>query len=232
MSLDKDVWAGLFFMGLASLGLVLGANYGFGTTAQMGPGFLPRVLCLLMLGLGAIIAVTGLLRSPAEAMGTWGWGQLLAVLTSVLLFGATLEGTGMERAVLGAVLVSGIAHPQPRRFEQACLAIAALMFALHLTPGVVSGLGAAHLTGLADAPLLVGWAASILAVLGHARHAGFAAYRERIVLAALLAIFAIVVFIDGLGLTLRSQFVLDAWGWLKQAAILPLVRALGALIGS
>jgi len=26
--------------------------------------------------------------------------------------------------------------------------------------------------------------------------------------------------------------VLDAWGWLKQAAILPLVRALGALIGS
>ncbi len=231
MSLDKDVWAGLFFVGLAILGLQLGADYTFGTTARVGPGFMPKLLCWAMLVLGGTIAVSGFVRTNADAMGTWGWGQLLAVLTAVLLFGATLENVGLEAAVFGAVMISSMVHPEPRPLEKAFLVFAALGLATHLWPGFVLGMKAKYGMVPSLAPLALGAIAAATALLTHIRRTETAQFLERMALSALLAAFVIVVFVDGLGLTMRSLLLLDLWTGLKDAAILPAIHGLRTLAG-
>ena len=56
----KDVLAGLLFIGVAVLGLWLSRDYPIGTALRMGTGYVPRLLCWILLGLGAVVLVQGL----------------------------------------------------------------------------------------------------------------------------------------------------------------------------
>ena len=68
-----DVLAGLLFIGLALLGLWLSRDYPIGTALRMGTGYVPRLLCWILLGLGAVILVQGLRAALAsEASGQRG----------------------------------------------------------------------------------------------------------------------------------------------------------------
>jgi len=60
----KDVLAGLMFIGIAALGFWLSRNYPIGTALRMGTGYVPRLLCWVLLGLGVCILVSGLLQPP------------------------------------------------------------------------------------------------------------------------------------------------------------------------
>ena len=223
MNVDKDIWAGAFFMGLAALGLWIGADYAFGTPARMGAGFLPKVLCWALLGLGAIITLIGVVRR-GEAMEAWAWGELVAILDAVLLFGAALEVLGLEAAILGAVLIGGTGAPTPNKFERICLAFAALFLTLFLLPGF--GTKVKALTGIVPLHSIVGLlaiAACAAAVLSHARRVPFGVLAERVLLGVGLGIVCIIIFVDGLGLTMKSVIVTDAWNALKNGLIRPII---------
>ena len=56
----KNVLAGLMFIAIAALGLWLSRDYPIGTALRMGTGYVPRLLCWILMGLGAAIAVQGL----------------------------------------------------------------------------------------------------------------------------------------------------------------------------
>jgi putative tricarboxylic transport membrane protein len=56
----RDVLAGLLFIAVAVLGLWLSRDYPIGTALRMGTGYVPRLLCWLLLGLGAVVLVQGL----------------------------------------------------------------------------------------------------------------------------------------------------------------------------
>ena len=56
----KNVLAGLLFIAVGALGLWLSRDYPIGTALRMGTGYVPRLLCWLLLGLGVIILVQGL----------------------------------------------------------------------------------------------------------------------------------------------------------------------------
>src|SRR5215218_4511171 len=65
----RDVLAGLLFVGVALLGLWLSRDYPIGTALRMGTGYVPRLLCWILLGLGLIVLLQGvraaeLTRSP------------------------------------------------------------------------------------------------------------------------------------------------------------------------
>ncbi|MGH8334146.1 MAG: hypothetical protein ACRES0_27530, partial [Pseudomonas sp.] len=62
MKVDQDIAAGIFFIALGALGLALGWDYPFGTTARLGAGFVPKLLCGMLVTVGIIIAGVGLLR--------------------------------------------------------------------------------------------------------------------------------------------------------------------------
>lgn len=113
MTIDKDIWAGVFFAVIGALGLYFGADYAFGTTARMGPGFMPKLLCWGLLGLGAFIALVGLLRH-AEPMEKWSFRPLAFILAAVLIFGALIETGGLVVATLGMTLVAGLATSDTR----------------------------------------------------------------------------------------------------------------------
>ena len=68
--LRKDVLAGLMFIAVAALGLWLSRNYPVGTTLRMGTGYVPRLLCWVLLGLGAFDCCAGCRSNPtANAAG-------------------------------------------------------------------------------------------------------------------------------------------------------------------
>lgn len=223
MHIDKDVWAGLFFMGLAAAGLIIGADYAFGTPARMGAGFLPRLLCFAMLGLGAIITLTGIIRR-GEPMEAWSWGQLLAILGAVMVFGATLETVGLEIAILGAVLVGCVADPVPTRSERTGLAILCICLGFYLWPGTLGRLGTTLGIPLPSIVLAATGALSVLIVASHARRVAPAIFLERIALGLGLGIASTIIFVDGLSLAMKSLFVIDAWTFLKSAVFKPIFQ--------
>src|SRR5215475_15484219 len=89
----KNVLAGLMFIGIAALGLFLSRHYPVGTTLRMGTGYVPRLLCWILMGLGAIIFLQGL-REEDDAARPGGWAQLvpLVVVTlSLVAFALAIE---------------------------------------------------------------------------------------------------------------------------------------------
>jgi putative tricarboxylic transport membrane protein len=123
LKVDQDIAAGVFFMALGTVGLVLGWDYPFGTTARMGAGFVPKLLCGLMIAIGAIIATVGLVRR-AQPMARWHLRPLAFVLASVLVFGALIETGGLVPATIAMVLVAAAAASDTRWRETAIVGVA------------------------------------------------------------------------------------------------------------
>jgi putative tricarboxylic transport membrane protein len=102
--LRKDVLAGLMFIAVAALGLYLSRNYPVGSMLRMGTGYVPRLLCWLLLVLGLIVALSGLLARGAEIVSEDGspWRPLIFVPASLLAFALAVERFGL---VVGATLL-------------------------------------------------------------------------------------------------------------------------------
>ena len=68
----KDVLAGLMFIGIGAFGLWISRNYPIGTSLRMGTGYVPRLLCWILLGIGVCILFSGL-RQPTPRYAARGW---------------------------------------------------------------------------------------------------------------------------------------------------------------
>lgn len=206
MSLDKDVFAGLFFMGLGALGLFLGADYAFGTAARMGPGFLPRLLCLTLIGVGAVIALVGLVRrGPGQE--AWDWDPLAWILLAVMAFTATIETLGLAIATaVGALLARLGDVPGTARHTLLVILgfVTLLVFMVMRTPTAVALAGG---VGAASSVRVVALAISLLAIGAAAwpkvAQIGPARLLESLLMAAVLGIGSVLVFVKGLGLAMK-----------------------------
>jgi hypothetical protein len=105
----RDIWAGLLLVLLGGAALYQSRSYGIGTLAQMGPGFFPAVLGVLLLIAGVLIAATSkdaaVLIKPSAA--AWRGGSL--VLLSVLAFVAAASHLGLLPATFSSVAIAGFA---------------------------------------------------------------------------------------------------------------------------
>lgn len=110
IKINRDAVAGLL---LAILGASFAAyayrNYPVGVISRMGPGMVPVIMgCLLF-----VIALAILLRSltqPAESIQIDVRAALL-VLASIAFFALTIEAFGTIPALLGLIIISGMAAP-------------------------------------------------------------------------------------------------------------------------
>src|ERR1043165_2946919 len=120
-----DVLSGLLFIVIAALGLWISRNYPVGTALRMGTGYVPRLLCWALLGLGVIVLVQGL-RQPAPALRTTaaGWRAVPAVTVAIMAFALSLERLGL---VLAIVLLTGIGALATRALKPLETAIAAVV---------------------------------------------------------------------------------------------------------
>ena len=109
----KDFCAGLLFIAVGAAAIVIASAYPLGTAARMGPGYFPRMLGILLIGLGALLAFRGA-RLAGAPLGVWKWRPLVTVLGSVVLFGAMVTHAGL---VLSTVVLIVLASSASREFR-------------------------------------------------------------------------------------------------------------------
>jgi hypothetical protein len=107
----KDFFAGLLFVAIGVLDLVIVRSYPLGSASRMGPGYFPRILGIMLVGFGALLSLRGF-RSGGEAMSEWQWRPLVIVLLSVLVWGLTAQRLGLVVASLALVFVSSVASDE------------------------------------------------------------------------------------------------------------------------
>jgi hypothetical protein len=135
----KDFYAGLLFMSFGLAALVISRSYPLGAAARMGPGYFPRVLGILLLGLGALLCLSGF-RSTGEMLSRWRWRPLVIVLLSVGFFCLTAQWLGLVVASIILVFISSVASEEFRWKEallsgaiQAAAAVAVFVYGLGMS---------------------------------------------------------------------------------------------------
>ena len=138
----KDVLAGLLFIAVAALGLWLSRDYPIGTALRMGTGYVPRLLCWLLLGLGAIILVQGLREAqdarPLSSDDVSALRPVVFVTASLVIFGLSIERLGLVVSILLLIGMGAVAARGLRPLET----LAAALVLIVLSWGIfIFGLG-------------------------------------------------------------------------------------------
>lgn len=127
----KDVLAGLLFVAVALIGLYVSRNYPIGTAVRMGTGYVPRLLCWLLLGLGAWVLVQGFFETQSERAAspsaTAAWRPLVFVTASLVIFGLSIERLGLVLSILLLIIVGAAGARGLRPFETMAAAVVLIL---------------------------------------------------------------------------------------------------------
>jgi len=123
----KDFWAGVLFIAIGGAAFLIALDYAMGSAGRMGPGYFPRSLGLILIGLGALLVLRSL-RVRGDAITFPTFKPVIIVLASVLLFGLTVSTLGLVIATILLVLVSSVASHEYRWKESIIAAIALAIF--------------------------------------------------------------------------------------------------------
>jgi hypothetical protein len=95
------------FIGFGLLALYFGSHLALGTTVRMGPGYVPRMLSLILLGLGGLICVVALVTG-GDIVEKPKWKPITMVTIGIVLFAVLFERTGLLPALVVLVLISSL----------------------------------------------------------------------------------------------------------------------------
>lgn len=118
----KDFWAGVLFVCLGAGTVLIGSAYKLGTAAEMGPGYFPRVLGILLIVLGSLVCLFGL-KQDGEPIKKWHWRPTVIVLGSLILFGFIVSHLGVVLSTLLLIFVSSMASKEFRFKESLILGV-------------------------------------------------------------------------------------------------------------
>ena len=120
-----DVLSGLLFIAIAAFGLWLSRDYPVGTALRMGTGYMPRLLCWVLLGLGVVVLAQGLRQQAAPLRSSpQAWRAVIAVTLSLVAFGLSIERLGLVVAILLLTGIGALATRSLRLLETAIAAVA------------------------------------------------------------------------------------------------------------
>jgi hypothetical protein len=103
-------------MGFGALGLWAGRDLTMGTASAMGPGYLPRIVCWLLIIIGATIGGLGAVRARVDIDKPKIW-PLMVILAAVVGFAFIAEVFGFVAASVWLLLVGSIADRDSRLRE-------------------------------------------------------------------------------------------------------------------
>ena len=128
----KDVLAGLMFTAVAAFGLWASRDYRIGTATAMSTGYVPRLLCWILLGLGVVIMVFGLRAGDERGAfaGARHWRALVFVPGSLMVFAFAINSLGVVIATLLLVVVGSLAGRDLRLLEIAGAAVVLVILTL------------------------------------------------------------------------------------------------------
>jgi len=105
--LTKDFLSGAMFIAFGLLALYYGQNLAIGTTVRMGPGYVPRMLALIMMTLGAVIAVVALVGG-GEPVEKPKWKPITLVTIGIICFALLFERAGLLPALVVLILIASL----------------------------------------------------------------------------------------------------------------------------
>lgn len=119
---QKDFFSGLMFMGIGGAFAGGATTYQVGEAAQMGPGFFPLCLGILLAFLGVLITFKSLVLESVggEKIGAWAGRPLFFIISANLAFGVLLGGLpsmgwppmGLIAAIYALVFMASMAQPR------------------------------------------------------------------------------------------------------------------------
>ena len=157
--LGRERLAGLSLIGLGALALWASSDLPFASEFGVSSGLVPRLLSLLILGLGVLQLYLSW-RDPGPSTGSWRIHTMLPVVAAVMLFAVTVRGyelgpvhvpeLGLLVATPLAVVISGLAAKDSKLPEL-------LLFAAVLTAFCIGLFRYALGLSLPVAPWLIGY---------------------------------------------------------------------------
>jgi Tripartite tricarboxylate transporter TctB family len=110
VSRPRDVIGGLATVAVGIGFLTIGTDLEFGTARQMGPGYFPVVLSLVLIILGVALAIAAWRRSLEEgSIGSIPWRTLALITLPTVFFGVTLRGLGLPLSLFLTLLAVALA---------------------------------------------------------------------------------------------------------------------------
>jgi len=121
---SKDFLAGGLYMAFGLFGLWLGRTLEAGSASAMEAGYFPRLVCGLLIAVGAALAAMSLLRA-GEIPERGRWRPLIFVTLSCLAFALLLHPLGLVPTMLVSILLACFAggHIRPIPFVLLCLVL-------------------------------------------------------------------------------------------------------------
>ena len=125
---NKDALAGLLFLLIGALAVVVARDYPIGSLARMGPGWFPTALGSILLLFGFYLMARGL-RSGEKVKEEWGGKPLALVTLSMALFAFIMSRFGLVPALVAMFFVSALGGREIRFTEVLILALSMSAFA-------------------------------------------------------------------------------------------------------
>lgn len=133
MRLTKSFLSGVLFMVFGGAAVLIASGYRMGTVVQMGPGYFPTMVGLVITLIGFGLAVRGFLfpetSEPVEGLHI---RPLVLILAAVAVFGLTVRSWGLVLSVMALVAISRFAGR-----EGGALELVLMLAALTVIPVLV-----------------------------------------------------------------------------------------------
>ena len=103
LNAPKDIFAGLIFIAFGAGTFVLAHDYDIGTAVQMGPGYFPAAIGLVLAGVGVAAIVRGIGRRTPDPITPHRIEPLLLIFAGIVAFSLLIERMGL--VVASAALI-------------------------------------------------------------------------------------------------------------------------------
>jgi hypothetical protein len=110
---SKDFLAGILFVAFGVFGLWLARTLPAGTASAMEAGYFPRLVCGLLTGIGALLAVVSLFRA-GELPEPGNWRPITLVTLAALAFALLLKPLGLVLTLAVSIVLGRFAAPDVR----------------------------------------------------------------------------------------------------------------------
>jgi hypothetical protein len=134
---QKDFLFGLMFIVFGTAYAVGATRYEVGTAAQMGPGYFPLVLGILMALVGIFVAGSSfvVVAEDGGKVGKWAWRPLFFIVAANFAFGISLGGLPLLRIpafgmIIGVYVLTFVASMASDEFDLKEVTILATVLAL------------------------------------------------------------------------------------------------------
>ena len=126
---NRDFLAGLLFILIGALAVVIARDYPMGSAMRMGPGYFPTILGGILCLFGVYVMLRGI-RAGGKMESGWAWRPLAFITLSIVLFGFLMDRLGMIPALVVVFFAAALAGPEFRFKEVLILTVLMSVFAV------------------------------------------------------------------------------------------------------